>query len=261
MANASSIDQLKAHLERLRADSVDVVANASRIVVDGVQKLAEQELKALNEYYKSAVKSARELKNKKTSKTYQDLASEQIDLLQDTVQKVVSNARESLNIIADTRAEIARLTQSGQGADNAKALARVSEPARKAVEDVRKAASKAQKTAAETAKNLRKTLESELAEARAKARSAAKDGKKSVQKTRRKVRKQLDTVLDVTPPTIVKKSVKVRPSSTSRAARAAKKPAAKPASSTPAKASKSPAQPKSGGSGKGRDAKKPSARG
>ena len=59
MAARDTIDQLKAHIERLRRDSLDVVANASRIVFEGVQKLAEQELRALNDYYKSAVNSAK----------------------------------------------------------------------------------------------------------------------------------------------------------------------------------------------------------
>lgn len=225
MANTKSIEQLKAHLERLKTDSVGVVANASRIVVDGVQKLADQELKALNDYYKSAVQSAKQAKNKKSSKAYQDLASEQIDLLQETVQTVLGNARESLSIIADTRAELARLTQNAPEPASAKAIARVADPARKAVDDVRKAASKAQKTAAQTASTLRKTLEKEISEARKKAKAVAKDGGKTAKKASRRARKQLDTVLDVTPPSIVKKSVQVRPSSTSRAARAARKPA------------------------------------
>ena len=244
MATTKSTEQLRAHLERLRADSVEVVTNASRIVVEGVQKLAEQELKALNDYYKSAVKTAKEAKQSKNSKAYQDLDSEQIDLLQDTVQKVLSNARESLSIIADTRAELSRLTQAKPETIASKNFAKVADPARRAVEEVRKAASKAQKSAADTAKNLRKTLEKELVEARTKAQSAAKEGQKTARKAGRRVRKQLDTVLDVQPPKIVKKSVKVRPSSTSRAARAAHKapskrtaPAAKKSAAT--KSSKS----------------------
>ena len=225
MASAKNAEPLKVQLERLRAESIDVVTHASRIVVEGVQKLAEQELKALNDYYKGAMSSAKQAKGAKSSKAYQDMASEQIDLLQDTVQKVLSNARASLGIIAETRAELARLTQDREGERTARSLARVTEPARKAVDEVRKAAGKAQKSAADTAKALKKSLEKEIAEARQKARGASAGGRKSAGKAVRRARRKLDTVLDVTPPKIVKKSVEVRPSSTSRAARAARKSA------------------------------------
>lgn len=225
MAARDTIDQLKAHIERLRRDSVDVVANASRIVFEGVQKLAEQELRALNDYYKSAVNSA------KAASGPGDLASAQLDLLQDTVQKVIAAARESLSILADTRAELARLVNSGGPGVDAKVLSKVTAPAQKAIEDVKKAAAKAQATAAKTAAEVRKTLEKELAAAEKKGKAAIKQTETKAREVGKVVKNRIGSVLDIAPPpAVAKKAVTAKPSPDSRAARAAsmaKKPAAK----------------------------------
>ena len=231
MAARDTIDQLKAHIERLRRDSLDVVANASRIVFEGVQKLAEQELRAFNDYYKSAVNSA------KAASGPGDLASAQLDLLQDTVQKVIAAARESLSILADTRAELARLVNNGGPGIDAKVLSKVTAPAQKAIEDVKKAASKAQATAAKTAAEVRKTLEKELAAAEKKGKAAIKQTETKAREVGKVVKNRIGSVLDITPPpAVAKKAVTAKPSPDSRAARAAsmaKKPAAK--SGTPAR--------------------------
>lgn len=230
MAARDTIEQLKAHIERLRRDSLDVVANASRIVFEGVQKLAEQELKALNDYYKSAVSSA------KAASSPGDLASQQLDLLQDTVQRVISAARESLSIISDTRAELTRLIGSGQTALDGKALSKVTAPAQKAIEDVKKAAAKAQASAVKTAADVKKTLEKELAAAEKKGKSVARQTEAKARDAAKVVKNKLGSVLDVATPVVSKKAVTAKPSPNSRAARAAaKKPSAKaaPARSTP----------------------------
>ena len=229
MAARDTIDQLKAHIERLRRDSLDVVANASRIVFEGVQRLAEQELRALNDYYKSAVSSA------KAASGPGDLASAQLDLLQDTVQKVISAARESLSIIADTRAELSRLVGSGAAGIDGKALTKVAAPAQKAIEDVKKAAAKAQASAAKTAAEVKKTLEKELAAAEKKGKAAMKQTETKAREVGKVVKNRIGSVLDIAPPPVVnKKAVTAKPSPDSRAARAAslaKKPGK---SSTPA---------------------------
>jgi hypothetical protein len=226
MAARDTIDQLKAHIERLRRDSLDVVANASRIVFEGVQKLAEQELRALNDYYKSAVNSA------KAASGPGDLASQQLDLLQDTVQKVIAAARESLSIIADTRAELTRLVSTGA---DTQVLTKVTAPAQKAIEDVKKAAAKAQATAARTAAEVKKTLEKELAVAEKKGKAAVRQTEVKAREVGKVVKNRLGSVLDITPPpAVAKKAVTAKPSPDSRAARAAslaKKPA-KPATAT-----------------------------
>lgn len=219
MAARDKIDQLKTQVERMRRESLDVVSNASRIVFEGVQKLAEQELKALNDYYKSATGA---LKAPRAGSSYQDLAAKQLDLLQDTVQKVLSHARESLGIIAETRAELTRLIGDG-GALDSKSLSRVTAPAHKAIDDVRKAAAKAQKSASKTAKDLRKALDKELASAEKKGRKAARQGEARAREVGKSVRDKLESVLDVAPPPPAKKAVKARPSPESRAARAASK--------------------------------------
>jgi hypothetical protein len=218
MAARDTIEQLKAHIERLRRDSLDVVTNASRIVFEGVQKLAEQELKALNDYYKSAVSSA------KAASGPSDLASQQLDLLQDTVQKVISAARESLSIISDTRAELMRLVGSGAPALDGKALSKVTAPAQKAIEDVKKAAAKAQATAAKTAADVKKTLEKELASAEKKGKAAVKQTETKARDAAKVVKHKIGSVLDIAAPAVVtKKAVTAKPSPDSRAARAASK--------------------------------------
>lgn len=221
MTPAASLDQLKSHLERLRRDSLDVVANAARIVFEGVQKLADQELKALNDYYKSA---AAGLKAPKAAGAagYQDMALQQLDLLQDTVQKVLGHARESLGILTATRSELARLVSAPPPAA-AKALDTVVAPAQKAVADLRKVAEQAQKTAVKTAQDLRKTVEKELAAAEKKGRAAVRQTETRAREASATVKHKIGSVLDVTAPPVSKKAVSARPSPESRASRATSK--------------------------------------
>lgn len=225
MAAKDTIDQLKAHIERLRRDSVDVVATASRIVFEGVQKLAEQELQALNDYYKNAVGAMKTARSGNTGP--KDLAAQQLDLLQDTVQRVISHARESLSIISSTRAELARLLGTTESALDTKALTKVTAPAQKAMEDVKKVAAKAQATAAKTAKDMKRTLDKELAFAEKKGKAAVKQTEAKARAVGKEVSKavksKLNLVLDIAPPAAVKKAVSARPSPESRAARAASK--------------------------------------
>lgn len=220
MAAKDKIDQLKAQIEHMRKESLDVVSNASRIVLEGVQKLAEQELRALNDYFKSATGA---LKSPRSGSSYQDMAAQQLDLLQETVQTVIGHARESLSIIAETRAELTRLVGSGAALDG-KALSKVAEPAQKAIEDVRKAATKAQKSAAKTAADMKKMLEKELASAEKKGKAAFKQGEAKAREAGKAMRTRIESVLDIAPPPApAKKAVKARPSPESRAARAASK--------------------------------------
>lgn len=226
MAAKDTIKQLKAHIERLRHDSLDVVANASRIVFEGVQKLAEQELQALNDYYKGAVGAVKS--SRKSGGGAKDLAAQQLDLLQDTVQKVISHARESLGIISSTRAELTRLLGVGEAALDQKALTKITAPAQKAMKDVKKAAVKAQASAAKTAKEMKKTFEKELAYAEKQGKAAVKQTEARARAVTKEVTKivkeNLGSVLDIAPqPAAVKKAVSARPSPESRAARAASK--------------------------------------
>ena len=163
MAAKQHLDQLRQQIERLRKDSLDVVANANKIVYGGVQKLADRELKALNDYYRSALDSI-----KKANKSdLRGLAQQQLDLLQDTVNQVISHARESMGIVAETRAELSRLVQKGikgekvaladlnkAAAPAKKAIAKVKTAAKKAGDDARKSATKVGKQATATTKKV-----------------------------------------------------------------------------------------------------------
>lgn len=219
MAARDRLEQLKTRIDKLRRDSLDVVTNANRIVYQGIQKLADQELKALNDYYKSAVAS---LKGAGKSSSLKDVAATQLDLMQDTVTRVIAHARESLSIIADTRAELARLVSAG-GPLSSKALSKAAEPAQKAIADVKKAAAKAQKTAAKTAKDVRKSLEKELAVVEKEGKAAIKKGEAKAREVGKTVKKQIESVLHVGAAPATKKAVTAKPSPESRAARAASK--------------------------------------
>jgi hypothetical protein len=240
MAAKQRLEQIRAQIEKLGRDSLDVVANANRIVLQGIQRLAEQELAALNEYYKSAVDSLKSARRGDSS--FKDIAVSQLDLMQETVNRVIANARESLTIIADTRAELARLIDRNDGTLSQKALEKVTAPAQKAIEDVRKAAEKAQKTAAETAESVKKSIEKEIAAAEKRGRAALSEGKARAGEVTATVRNTIGSVLDIAAPAaVVKKAVAARPSPESRASRAT----SKAKKHTPAHAAAEPAPRKS----------------
>jgi hypothetical protein len=148
MAAKQRFDQLKHQLDRLRKDSHDLVAQANRIVLGGVHRVADKELKALNDYYKEAVTSIKSARRD----DLKGLAHKQLDLLQSTVNQVIAHARESVGIIASTREELARLIQKSQGGGKVSAaeLKQAAAPARKAAAKVKSAARKA---GAQTGKN------------------------------------------------------------------------------------------------------------
>ena len=222
MAAKQRLEQIRSQIEKLGRDSLDVVANANRIVLQGIQRLAEQELAALNEYYKSAMDSLKSARRGDSS--LKDLATSQLDLMQDTVNRVIGNARESLRIIADTRAELARLVDREDGALSQKAIEKVTAPAQKAIEDVRRAAEKAQKSAAETAASVKKTLEKEIAAAEKRGRAALTEGRARAGEVTATVRHNLGSVLDISAPaTVIKRAVSAHPSPESRASRATSK--------------------------------------
>lgn len=152
MAAKQHLDQLRQQIERLRKDSLDVVASANKIVYNGVQKLADRELKALNDYYRGALDSIK----KANRNDIRGLAHQQLDLLQDTVNQVISHARESMGIVAETRAELSKLVQKGiKGEKVAMAdLNKAAAPARKAIAKVKTAAQKAGKDAQKSVKKV-----------------------------------------------------------------------------------------------------------
>lgn len=184
----ASISQLKDHAERLRREALDVASNARQIVFQGLERLVEQEIKALNNYYKSALKSARK------GAPARELAKDQVTLLQETMESLVRNARESLSIISDTRAELARLTTQ-DSALSAKDIERVTRPAKKALREAGKSAQKARSTAEKTARKMSKDLTGEVKSARKSASKNAKKASKAVSKTATKARKAAKKVV------------------------------------------------------------------
>lgn len=171
MAAKQHLDQLRKQIEKLRSDSIGVVASANKIVYGGVQKLADRELKALNDYYKSALASIKSA----NKGDLRGLANQQLDLLQDTVNQVISHARESMSIVADTRAELARLVQKGVDGEKI-AVSRLD----KAVAPAKKAVNKAKSVAQKASKDAGKTV----SKARSAAQKAGKDAGKTVSKVR-----------------------------------------------------------------------------
>lgn len=251
MAAKQRLEQIRLQIEKLGRDSLDVVANANRIVLQGIQRLAEQELAALNEYYKSAVDSLKSARRGDSS--LRDLATSQLDLMQDTVNRVIGNARESMRIIADTRTELARLIDRDDGVLSVKALTKVTEPAQKAIEDVRRAAEKAQKSAAQTAQSVKKSIEKEIAAAEKRGKAAFQEGKARASEMSAAVRSTVGSVLDITPPAaVVKKAVSARPSPESRAIRATTKAKKHP----PSRSDSADGAPKKSGGAKGAAAAK-----
>ncbi len=168
MAAKQHLDQLRKQIDKLRSDSISVVASANKIVYNGVQKLADRELKALNDYYKSALAS---IKNANKN-DLRGLAQQQLDLLQDTVNQVISHARESMTIVADTRAELTRLVQRGVEGEKV-TVAKLN----KAVAPAKKAVAKAKAAAQKATKDAEKTVKKTSGKAKAVTRKAVAEGK------------------------------------------------------------------------------------
>jgi hypothetical protein len=183
MAAKQHLGQLRKQIEKLRKDSLSVVTSANKIVYTGVQKLADRELKALNDYYRSALSSIKSA----NKSDLRGLAGQQLDLLQDTVNQVISHARESMSIVADTRAELAKLVQKGVDGEKVavSTLNKTVAPAKKAVANAKKAAAKAgkeaektvKKTVKEAEKSVKKTVKQATGKARAATRKAVSSGK------------------------------------------------------------------------------------
>lgn len=179
MAASNKLDRIRSQLEKLRKDSLDMVVAANKIVYQGVQRVTDHELKALNDTYQVALHS---LKKARSGDNLKDVAGKQIDVLQDTVNRVIASAREAMGIVADTREELTKLMQSHlKGADVVKAdLDRVTKSARKAITEVRDSARKAAKKApAKASKTAKKT-------SRKVAKKPGGPAKKSARKVARK---------------------------------------------------------------------------
>lgn len=131
MKTKARLEQLKKQFERLRKDSVEAVGTANEILYTGLQNFADKELKALNDYYDAALAS---LKTSKKSGSLKNVVQTQFDLMQETVTRLIANARESLEAAADARTEPAPRATSKPAARPAtkKAAAKKAAPAKTA---------------------------------------------------------------------------------------------------------------------------------
>lgn len=159
--------------------SLDTLSNANQIVYGGVQKLADAELKALNDYYKAAIAS---LKKAQGDKNIKSAAQKQANLLQEAVSRLIENARVSLGIVAEARAELAKLVKGGKGGAplSIARLEKAIKPAQKALAQIKTEAQKAGKAASNTVKSAKKDIKSEVAKVEKSLKADAKAVKKNV---------------------------------------------------------------------------------
>ena len=187
-------DQIKTSFDKLRRDSLEVVGNANKIVSQGVQRLADHELKALNETYKTLLAS---LKDAKNGDSIKDAAAKQLDVMQDSVNKLIASTRESIGILADTRQELAGLVGGGlkTGAVAEAELAKVTDKAKKAVEGVKAAAVDAQKKAGVVGSQAKASADKVAATVKADAKKVVGTVKKDVGA----IKQRVGSVLDIKP--------------------------------------------------------------
>lgn len=180
MAAKHMLDKVRARVERLRKESLDTAAAANKIVYHGVQRIADTELKALNETYRAAMNS---LNKARGTGSHRDVVAKQIDILQDTANRVIASAREAVGIVSETREELVRLMRKNAGGVKVtvaqiektthrarKAVDKTSATIKQAVKKTEKRVQAAVKTAGKTP---RKAVKPATKRARAKPQSRA----------------------------------------------------------------------------------------
>ncbi|WP_293373170.1 phasin family protein [Nevskia sp.] len=179
-------------LLQMARQSLDTLGNANQIVYGGVQKLADAELKALNDYYKAAVSS---LKRARGEKDLKSTAQKQADLLQEAVSKLIGNARASLSVVADARDELAKLVKgNAAGAPlSAARLEKAMAPAVKALEKIKAEAKKAGEKAGLTVKTAKKDIKAEVAKVEKALKADVKAVKKDVKAKSKTIEKAVKT--------------------------------------------------------------------
>ncbi len=212
---SKSLDSLKTSIDKIRKDSLEVVGQANKIVSQGVHRLTEHELKALNDTYKNVLSS---LKASKSGDSVKDLASKQLDLMQETVTRLIGSAKSSLGIVAETRQELVSLVQKGlkSGAVAETELNKITAKAKKAVADVQTAAASAQKSASQITAQAKSSADKVAAAVKTDAKKVAATVKGDV----KLVKHKLGSVLDIKPKVapVKKPVIAAKPSDNSRAA-------------------------------------------
>ncbi|MDN5874254.1 MAG: phasin family protein, partial [Sinobacteraceae bacterium] len=132
MVAKSTLDKVRGRIERLRKDSLATATEANKIVYNGVQRIADNELKALNDTYKTTINQLQ--KNARLKGSKKDMVADQIDVLQETANRVIASAREAVKVMEDTRKELLKLMKRS-GADSkaaTKQAKQITDRARKA---------------------------------------------------------------------------------------------------------------------------------
>lgn len=112
------ITQLREDVDRLRKSYTGAMTSANKAVSDGIEKLAEHELAAIKKHYEVALKNIKSLRKGGDPR---DLATAQLRLLQETMDRIISNARESLKILEKTRDNISKDVRKELSGSSAKA--------------------------------------------------------------------------------------------------------------------------------------------
>ena len=166
------IKQIKNDIDGLRKGYTKALSGANKAIYDGMEQLAEHELNAIRTHYSEALQSLSAIRS---GGSPGDLAIAQLQFLQETIDRVLSNARQSLAILDNTRREVSEQFRDGWS-DNEKTVKDIGEAAQEAAEraanKARAQASRYVDEAGDQAENAAADLKTEAREAAAKAGDA-----------------------------------------------------------------------------------------
>lgn len=169
MPTKQRLDQVRNRLEHLRHDALEMVTSVNKVVFGGVQRLADHELRTLNQAYATALRSLRTAR--KTPKgNLKDLSALQIDTLQELADQVIANARQAIKIVAETRSQLTETVKKG-GKATTRELTRAVAPARR---ELKRTGTAARKAATKSRQVTRKTKRKTATSSRPAARPAAR---------------------------------------------------------------------------------------
>ncbi|MAA73942.1 MAG: hypothetical protein CMN28_04485 [Salinisphaeraceae bacterium] len=97
------VAKLRKDVDKLRKSYTGAMSSANSAVQDGFERLVEHELTAIKTHYEAALKNLKQLRKGGDPR---DLATAQLKLLQETIDRIMNNARESLTILDETRRKI-----------------------------------------------------------------------------------------------------------------------------------------------------------
>jgi hypothetical protein len=209
VAAIERLSRLKTAVQRLQRESFATAGSAQRIVQRGVQQLAEHQLDAIQTHYQSALDSIRAA----NGASIPELARRQADMLQDTVRRVMVNARESLAIVAATRMELVDLMKksSKKGGKSAKSrLSQLKAKAKKAVASVKAKAKKAGKAAQKSVNKAKSRAKAAAKKPVAQARAATKKRVAKVKAAAKKAEKSIVKRANAVEKSVVKRATAVK---------------------------------------------------